>query len=142
YRGALEALAAECGVAGLVSFAGSVADDELVEHYALGDVFVMPNRKLPNGDTEGFGLVFLEANACGLPVIAGSDGGSRDAVQHGVNGLLVDGNSVDMIAAAMLDMRRDPAARERLREGGHAAAAAADWRHKARSFLALFDAGR
>ena len=141
YRGALEALAADCGVAGLVSFSGSVADDELVDHYALGDVFVMPNRKLPNGDTEGFGLVFLEANACGLPVIAGSDGGSKDAVRHGVNGLLVDGNSVDQIATAMLEMRRDPIVRERLRDGGHAAAAAADWRHKARAFLALFDAG-
>jgi phosphatidylinositol alpha-1,6-mannosyltransferase len=139
YRGALEALAASCGVAEKVTFAGAVAEDDLVDHYVLGDVFVMPNRRLPNGDTEGFGLVFLEANACGLPVIAGSDGGAIDAVRHGVNGLLVDGHAVDAIADAMLELRRDPELRARLREGGMAAAAAADWRHKAQAFLALFE---
>jgi len=142
YRGALERIAAECGVAGKVIFAGAVAEDELVDHYRLGDVFVMPNRRLPNGDTEGFGLVFLEANACGLPVIAGRDGGSIDAVRDGVNGVLVDGHSVDAIAAAMLALRRDPALRARLRAGGLEAAAAADWRNKARAFLALFEGGR
>ena len=139
YRATLEGIAAGCGVADKVAFAGAVADDELVEHYALGDVFVMPNRRLPNGDTEGFGLVFLEANACGLPVIAGSDGGSIDAVRDGINGLLVDGHSVDAIAEAMLALRRDPHLYDRLRAGGLDAAAAADWRHKARAFVALFD---
>jgi phosphatidylinositol alpha-1,6-mannosyltransferase len=138
YRAALEAIAASCGVTDKVVFAGAVAEEELVDHYALGDVFVMPNRRLANGDTEGFGLVFLEANACGLPVIAGSDGGSIDAVRHGANGLLVDGHSVDAIAGAMLDLRRDPELRARLREGGLDAAAAADWRHKAQAFLGLF----
>ena len=141
YRPLLAAIAAACGVADKVAFAGAVADDELVEHYALGDAFVMPNRRLANGDTEGFGLVFLEANACGLPVLAGSDGGSTDAVRHGVNGLLVDGHAVAAIAAAMLDLRRDPALRARLREGGRAAAAAADWRLKAREFVAMFAPG-
>jgi phosphatidylinositol alpha-1,6-mannosyltransferase len=142
YRATLEALAASLGVADKVTFTGAVAEDELVEHYALGDVFVMPNRRLPNGDTEGFGLVFLEANACGLPVIAGSDGGSTDAVMHGVNGLLVDGHSVESITGAMLELRGDPALRERLRAGGHEAAAAADWRHKTHAFLAMFDVGK
>ena len=98
----------------------------------------MPNRRLANGDTEGFGLVFLEANACGLPVIAGSDGGSIDAVQHGVTGLLVDGHSVAAITAAMLELRRDAALLERLRAGGITAAAAAEWGHKARAFVAIF----
>jgi phosphatidylinositol alpha-1,6-mannosyltransferase len=138
YRAALEAIAAERGMTDKVAFAGAVAEEELVDHYALGDVFVMPNRRLANGDTEGFGLVFLEANACGLPVIAGSDGGSIDAVRDGVNGLLVDGHSVDAIARAMLELRRDPALRARLRAGGLEAAAAADWRHKAQAFLGLF----
>ena len=141
YRPALAAIAADCGVADKVVFAGAVADEELVQHYVLGDVFVMPNRRLANGDTEGFGLVFLEANACGLPVIAGSDGGSTDAVRHGVNGLLVDGHAVAAIAEAMLALRGDAALRERLRAGGHAAAAAADWRHKAGAFVAMFASG-
>lgn len=137
YRPALEALARTCGVADQVVFAGAVGDDELVAHYALGDVFVMPNRRLPNGDTEGFGLVFLEANACGLPVIAGRDGGSTDAVRDGDNGLVVDGHSVAAITAAMLRLREDADLRARLREGGRRAAAAADWRHKARVFVEL-----
>ena len=137
YRPTLERLAGDEAVAGKVVFAGAVSEDELVEHYALGDVFVMPNRRLPDGDTEGFGLVFLEANACGLPVIAGSDGGSIDAVRDGVNGILVDGHSVDAIAQAMIEVRANPVVRERLRAGGLNAASVADWRHKARDFLAL-----
>jgi len=140
FRADLERIAEGCLVADKVVFCGAVADDELIDHYALGDAFVMPNRRLPNGDTEGFGLVFLEANACGLPVIAGADGGSTDAVQHGANGLVVDGHSVPSVAAAMLALRGDPALCERLRAGGFRAAAAADWQHKAQAFLGMFDA--
>ncbi len=118
-----------------VAFTGEVAEDDLVDFYRLGDVFVMPNRELANGDTEGFGLVFLEANACGLPVIAGRDGGSTDAVRDGVNGLVVDGHSVDDIAAAMRTLRADPGLREHLRRGGLDLAAKADWTRKAEAFL-------
>jgi phosphatidylinositol alpha-1,6-mannosyltransferase len=139
FRAELDRIAADCLVADKVVFCGAVADDELTDHYALGDAFVMPNRRLPNGDTEGFGLVFLEANACGLPVIAGTDGGSTDAVQDDANGLLVNGHSVASIADAMLALRRDAALRERLRAGGLRAAAAAGWQHKAQAFLEMFD---
>jgi phosphatidylinositol alpha-1,6-mannosyltransferase len=142
YMDTLETLAATPEVAGKVIFAGVVAEDELVDHYALGHVFVMPNRRLANGDTEGFGLVFLEANACGLPVIAGIDGGSVDAVRDGENGLLVDGQSIDAIAAAMIALCTDGTLRERLRAGGLEAAIAADWRLKANDFLNVLDYGR
>lgn len=131
----LKALVSEVGLAERITFAGEVADAELPAHYALGDVFVMPNRALANGDTEGFGLVFLEANACGVPVIAGRDGGSVEAVEHGVNGLVVDGHSVEAVTAAMLRLREDGALRARLRQGGLARAAAADWCGKAEQFL-------
>jgi phosphatidyl-myo-inositol dimannoside synthase len=131
----LKALVCEVGLAERITFAGEVADAELPAHYALGDVFVMPNRALADGDTEGFGLVFLEANACGVPVIAGRDGGSVEAVEHGVNGLVVDGRSVEAVAAAMLWLREDGALRTRLRQGGLARAAAADWCGKAEQFL-------
>jgi phosphatidylinositol alpha-1,6-mannosyltransferase len=135
YQDTLAALAAAEGVADRVVFAGQVSDDDLAEHYQLGDVFVMPNRRLENGDTEGFGLVFLEANACGLPVIAGNDGGSTDAVQHGLNGLVVDGRSVDRIADAMLAMQEDPTLYARLRKGGLQVATEAGWEEKGRAFL-------
>ena len=135
YRARLEAIAAEEGVAARVVFAGQVAETELVDHYRLGDAFVMPNRELANGDTEGFGLVFLEANGCGLPVVAGCAGGSPDAVTDGVNGLVVDGRDVAAIEAAMRRLRRDPALRASLVARGLAVAEGADWRRKAAGFL-------
>ncbi len=136
YEQALRALAVKLGLSGSVVFAGAVADDELVHHYRLADVFVMPNRALENGDTEGFGVVFLEANACGLPVIGGLDGGTGDAVKDGWNGVLVDGRSVPAIQAAMMRLREDAGLRARLAEGGRQAAAAADWGGKGESFVA------
>ncbi len=137
YEAALRTLANELGITDRVAFAGQVAEADLADCYRLGDVFVMPNRALGNGDTEGFGLVFLEANGCGLPVIAGRDGGSTDAVQDGVNGLVVDGNSVAAIAAAMRRLRDDGDLRARLRLGGLAMAGQAGWEEKARAFLAF-----
>ncbi len=124
-------------VADRVIFTGQVDDDELVDHYQLGDVFVMPNRELPNGDTEGFGLVFLEANACGLPVIAGRDGGSTAAIRDGCNGLIVDGRSVESIRGAMQCLYDDPVLRERLSQGAIRISAEADWEGKAKMFLQI-----
>jgi phosphatidylinositol alpha-1,6-mannosyltransferase len=137
YEAALRRIATEAGVAESVVFAGDVTEEDLVAHYCLGDAFVMPNRALADGDTEGFGLVFLEANGCGLPVIAGRDGGSRDAVQDGVNGLVVDGHSVAAIEAAMLALIGDAALRARLARQGWEVAAEADWRGRAAAFLAV-----
>ena len=136
YESALRALSIELGMTESVVFTGAVADDELVHHYRLANVFVMPNRALDNGDTEGFGVVFLEANACGLPVIGGLDGGTGDAVKDGWNGLLVDGRSVAAIEDAMMRLHDDADLRTRLAEGGRQAAQAADWRHKGDSFIA------
>ncbi|MBW4092020.1 MAG: glycosyltransferase family 4 protein [Proteobacteria bacterium] len=135
FRDRLVVLAATLGVAERVVFTGLVAEEELVDHYRLGDVFVMPNRELANGDTEGFGLVFLEANACGLPVVAGNAGGSPDAVSDGVNGLVVDGRDVGAITVAMRRLREDAGLRARLAAQGLDVAAAADWRGKAGAFL-------
>lgn len=137
FQDRLRAIAAATGAEDQVIFAGEVADDELVDHYCLGDVFVMPNRELPNGDTEGFGLVFLEANSCGLPVIAGRDGGSTDAVQDGQNGLIVDGNSVADIKHAMARLRSDASLRAQLRERGRTIADAANWKEKTALFMQL-----
>ena len=137
YEPELRRIAEECGLADSVIFAGDVTEEDLVAHYCLGDVFVMPNRELANGDTEGFGLVFLEANSCGLPVIAGRDGGSGDAVQHGINGLVVDGTSIEAIAEAMRRLVEDPALAARLKAGAATVSQAADWRRKTETFVEI-----
>ncbi len=133
----LRRVAQEEGVADRVILAGQVTEEELVAHYRLGCVFVMPNREIGNGDTEGFGLVFLEANACGLPVIAGQDGGSRDAVRDGENGLVVDGRSVDAIEAAMRRLYEDAPLRRAIAANGLRVATTSGWKSRSRQFLAL-----
>ncbi|MBV9521563.1 MAG: glycosyltransferase [Alphaproteobacteria bacterium] len=137
YRAALEQLAREAGVEHRVTFAGDVPDLELVDHYSISDIFVLPNREMPDGDTEGFGLVFLEANACGKPVVSGRAGGAADAVTDGVNGLSVDGTDTAQIADAVSRLLEDGALRSRLRAGGLQIAQASGWQDRTDRFLAL-----
>ncbi|AFL87552.1 glycosyltransferase [Terriglobus roseus DSM 18391] len=99
-REELQALTRDLGLTQSVSFIGFVPEEELVHLYQTADVFLQPNREI-NGDTEGFGVVFLEANACGLPVIGGIAGGTADAIDHGQSGLRVDGDNVEDIADAI-----------------------------------------
>jgi phosphatidylinositol alpha-1,6-mannosyltransferase len=136
-RDLLASRAEALGIRDRVVFAGSIPDHEVADTYALADVFIMANRTLPDGETEGFGLVFLEANACGVPVIAGRAGGSQDAVTDGVNGLTVDGEDEAMIAGAISRLLTDARLREVLIAQGLHKAAASAWPARAASFLAL-----
>jgi phosphatidylinositol alpha-1,6-mannosyltransferase len=86
----LKRLAVEAGVADRVSFAGEVRGDQLPAYYAASDIFVHPNR-IDGFEFEGFGLVFLEAAATGVPVIGGRSGGVPEAIDDGITGLLVSG---------------------------------------------------
>jgi glycosyltransferase involved in cell wall biosynthesis len=95
-RPRLEQLARECNVSHLVQFAGFVPDEEIQDHYRLADVFVMPSTG------EGFGIVFLEAMACGCPVIAGNRDGSVDALAHGELGRLIDPHSPEELLQALV----------------------------------------
>ncbi len=109
-RSRIEALAREYGVAGDVSITGSLPFTDLPGYYRAGDVFAMPCRERLRGlDVEGLGMVFLEAAACGLPVVAGRSGGSTDALLPGETGLLVDGRDVTAVAAAVAGLLADPA---------------------------------
>ncbi len=137
WRPELQRQAEAAGVAGAVVFAGAAPAAELADYYALAHVFIMAHRTLPDGDTEGFGLVFLEANACCIPVIAGQAGGSADAVTDGVNGITVDGDDTEAIAGAVLRLFTDDALRTRLRESGLRVAARATWPERTSRFLEI-----
>ncbi|MCL6556210.1 MAG: glycosyltransferase family 4 protein [Burkholderiales bacterium] len=114
----LHALAQECGVAQRVHFLGHVPAEELPRWYNACDVFVMPNREI-EGDTEGFGMVFVEAAACGMPAIAGKAGGTGAAVVDGVTGFRVDGSRVEAVAAVLGRVLADDALARRLGEAGY-----------------------
>ena len=104
----LHRLAAEHGVADDVVLTGSVPWEELPAHYDAGDVFAMPCRTRRAGlEVEGLGIVFLEASATGLPVVAGRSGGSPDAVLDGETGVVVDGTSVSAVAQEISGLLAD-----------------------------------
>jgi phosphatidyl-myo-inositol dimannoside synthase len=108
YRKALEALAADSSP-GAVAFAGEVPERDLPRYYRAGDVFAMPCRTRRAGlEVEGWGNVFIEAAACGRPVIAGDSGGAREALVDGVTGLLVDGANLRAVADAVASLLEDP----------------------------------
>jgi phosphatidylinositol alpha-1,6-mannosyltransferase len=104
-----------------VVLTGPVAAPELPAHYAAGDVFAMPCRTRRGGlDVEGLGMVFLEAAACGLPVVAGTSGGAPEAVQDGVTGHVVQPRSPDAVATAISDLLDDPAKARAMGTAGRA----------------------
>ncbi len=136
----LRELAHRAGCAEDVVFAGHVADDELPALYAACDVFVMPSRALAQRDgIEGFGIVFLEAGACGKPVVGGKSGGIADAVADGVTGILVDPENVEEIVRAIIGLLRDRDAAGRMGAEGRRRAEALEtaWR---RTVLAIWTA--
>lgn len=102
----LQRLAAEVGVANKVIFVGQIDNGEEPVYYAACDLFIMPNRQI-GPDVEGFGIVFLEASAAGKPVIGGHSGGTGEAIQDGVTGIRVNGENVEAIAAAVIQMLAD-----------------------------------
>jgi len=119
YRQELERLAREAGVEERVEFLGFVSEAELLSLYAAADVFAMPSRERPEaGDAEGFGIVFIEANAAGLAVLAGRSGGVEDAVVDGCTGLLVDPADPQAIAQGLIRLLQDNDLRGRLASQG------------------------
>lgn len=93
----LAQLAKELGVAERVVFAGFVPTQDLIDHYRLADAYIMPSK-------EGFGIVYLEAMACGVPVLAGDKDGSADPLQDGELGWQVPHRDPDAVAAACIEI--------------------------------------
>nr|WP_202889859.1 glycosyltransferase family 4 protein [Actinopolymorpha rutila] len=121
YRTDLERLADETGVRGDVVFAGAVPWTDIPPYFDAGDVFAMPCRtRLAGLEPEGLGIVFLEAQASGLPVVVGDSGGAPDAVRHGETGYVVDPYNPVAVAAKVVTLLRDPAAARAMGERGRA----------------------
>lgn len=109
YRATLDKLAAASPAAASITFTGSVPFSELAAHHAMADVFAMPSRTRGGGlDVEGLGIVYLEASACGVPVVAGDSGGAPETVIVGETGYVVPGRDRDAVAEAVTKLLEDP----------------------------------
>lgn len=129
------------GLTQSVVLTGGVESAELPAYYAAGDVFAMPCRTRRAGlDVEGLGMVFLEAAACGRPVVAGTSGGAPEAVREGVTGHVVDPRSPTAVASTLADLLDDP---ERARAMGAAGRAWVEqswsWTTIAETFAGLLE---
>ncbi len=122
-RGKLESLAVETGVAESVTFAGEIPDAELAELYRGCDVFVLPSRGQERQGVvggEGFGRVYVEAALAGKPVVGSRSGGASEAVLRGRTGFVVDPDSSDEVAEALLAILQDPQLARRMGSEGRA----------------------
>ena len=105
----LEKLALKLNVSDCVTFIGRINYAELPKYICLGDIFAMPSRSRFFGlEVEGLGIVYLEASACGLPVVGGKSGGAPDAVLVGETGVVVDGTNPSEIAEACIELLNNP----------------------------------
>jgi phosphatidylinositol alpha-1,6-mannosyltransferase len=122
-RDRLIALAEDLGVHDRVRMLGSVSDEDKAAAFHLCDVFTMPSRDIASEPPEGFGIVYLEANLCGKPVIGANTGGVSDAIEDGVSGLLVEPDAPGQLAEAASRLLREPAYARSLGEAGRRRAA-------------------
>jgi phosphatidylinositol alpha-1,6-mannosyltransferase len=102
-----------------VTFVGRINYEKLPEYICVGDLFAMPSRSRFGGlEVEGLGIAYLEASACGLPVIAGSSGGAPDAVVDGKSGEVVNGTDITEIAKTVIKFLRDPEGSQQMGQFG------------------------
>jgi glycosyltransferase involved in cell wall biosynthesis len=99
-RPRVERLIAKLGLQDCVTLAGFVPDKQLCDYYNLCDIFAMPSKK------EGFGIVYLEAMACGKPCLGGNQDGAIDALCHGALGALVNPDNVEEIAQTLIQIQQ------------------------------------
>jgi phosphatidylinositol alpha-1,6-mannosyltransferase len=137
HRRALEGVVGSLGIGAHVVFVRGVSDVEIPAYYRTCDLFVQPNRRMPDGDDEGFGLVFLEAGACRRPVVGGRSGGVPEAVVDGETGILVNGDSVEETADALIRLLASPELSSRMATAGWLRSRRFDWRETAAQFRSL-----
>lgn len=135
----LEGLVRELGVSGQVQFLGVPPEAELVQLYQQCDLFVLPNRQI-GWDLEGFGIVSLEAQACGKPVIVGCTGGAPETMEAGTTGIVVSGESEQELAEAVVSLLMDhPKASAMGAAGRERILARFDWPGLAQSAGTMFE---
>ena len=136
YRERLEEIAERCGVRDRVLFAGYVPDARRADFYNVSDVAAMPCRELADrGDVEGFGIVFLEAGACGKPVVGGRSGGVEDAIVEDETGFLVDPLDVHQIATRLIRLLTDDSLASAMGKRGRLRAEEMSWDRAAERML-------
>jgi phosphatidyl-myo-inositol dimannoside synthase len=139
YHDRLIELARVAGLADRVHFLGNIDEAEKVDLLQRARVFVHTPVTASDGGFEGFGIVYLEASACGIPVIGTRDCGAEDAIEDGVTGFLVAQN-VDAVAVALSRLLDDAALRAQLGAAGLRRAEQSSWSDNARRVLAIYDA--
>ena len=132
YRAYLEALALASPAKDSITFLGPMSGDEKFECLSRCDVFVMPS------EGEGFGIAFIEAMGFGKPIIGGRSGGTKEAIVHGQNGLLVDSDDVEEIANTIVELLEDPKRARELGENGRKQVESElNWKTSASKFLSV-----
>jgi glycosyltransferase involved in cell wall biosynthesis len=138
-RPTMEQLSKSLGIASSLRFLGRLPNQALPQYYRAADVFVGPSIVDPGGDTEGLGIVFLEAAAAGVPIIGTAIGGSADILVNGITGIVVPPADPVQLAAAIIRALEDPESRKQLAENAkNLVQNQFSWRQVARQFSALF----
>ncbi|MDD3896389.1 MAG: glycosyltransferase family 4 protein [Candidatus Peribacteraceae bacterium] len=137
-RASLQALAQELGVAAHVDFAGRQSGDDLVRYFQACDIYVHTPKVTDDLKFEGFGIVYLEASACGKPIVATDAGGIRDAVLDGETGLIAPNEDGEGVADRILTLCNDADLRTRLGETGREYARKNDWSLVAAQFKSIY----
>lgn len=132
--------AIQLGVLGSISFVGRVQYGELPRFISVGEIFAMPSRsRLAGLEVEGLGIVYLEASACGLPVVGGLSGGAPDALLEGETGFAVDGLNPEEVSNAVLKLLRQPELAAKMGQRGREWVIQEwEWRHWSARFNSLF----
>jgi len=137
-RATLEALATRLGVRERVQFQGETTDTTLAQAYQQCDLFALPNRT-EGSDIEGFGMVLVEAQACGRPVLAGDSGGTAETMKQRETGRIVDCTKPEPLAAALIDLLSDPQRLDAMGSAGrHWVVSQFDWTELAKQAAQLF----
>lgn len=139
----LKAKAIELGINEHVRWLGFVADEDLPSLYSASDLFVLPTRNVPEKrSVEGFGLAFLEAQACGTPVVGTNTGGISDAVAHGDGGWLIEQDDVQDLTGILTKLHNN---REEFRTMGNKARERVEreftWEHYLNRFIVALENG-